>query len=357
VWSAEVHQGADALDRLAGAWRQLHAECADANPFQSWEWQRTWYSHFGGATLLVITAHIGSELVAIFPMIRNSGMWSVLRPTGIGPSDYLQPLVRKELADKAGLILRRTVMEQNADLVDLQQLREGEQFTLRMGNVPDAIELAQATCLVLDLPDSYDAYLKSLSQSLRYDMRRLDTLLSGGTARIEMHAADTLDSGLDILFALHSARWRRRGLPGALFGRRAAFHRNWARLAAQRGWLWLTTLWLDGEPAGALYVMRTGDTAYYYQSGLAVRNGGPSPGTLLLAHTIRRAIDAGVKHLDFLRGDEPYKRRFKPQHELKNLRLLIPGSGPQAQAALAWNAWGHGLEQRIRGRLEGAHRG
>jgi CelD/BcsL family acetyltransferase involved in cellulose biosynthesis len=124
-----------------------------------------------------------------------------------------------------------------------------------------------------------------------------------------------------------------------------------------KGWLNLTTLWLDGEAAGALYVMHIGKTAYYYQSGVAIRKGGPSPGTLLLAHAIRRAIDSGAARFDFLRGDEPYKRRFKPQHELQNLRLLIPAPGRLAQAALAWNRWGAGVEARVRQRLERHARG
>ena len=74
---------------------------------------------------------------------------------------------------------------------------------------------------------------------------------------------------------------------------------------------------------------------------------------MLIADAIRRAIDTGLTRFDFLRGDEPYKRRWKPQHELRNLRFVIPRHGPASRAAASWNIFGAGIEQRIRARLEG----
>ena len=72
-----------------------------------------------------------------------------------------------------------------------------------------------------------------------------------------------------------------------------------------------------------------------------------------MAHTIRRAIDEGKTSFDFLRGDEPYKRRWKPQHVLKNYRLITPAKGLMGQLGSAWNGVGGRVETRIRARLEG----
>ena len=68
-------------------------------------------------------------------------------------------------------------------------------------------------------------------------------------------------------------------------------------------------------------------TTYYYQAGFDPNNGSISPGTFLVAHTIRKAIEEGSKHFDFMRGDEPYKRRWKPQHVHRNLRLIASANG------------------------------
>lgn len=348
----ELHEGSEGLTRLQLPWQQLIVKVDNATPFQTFEWQAAWLRTLGRGTPRIVCAYEGSDMVGLYPLVQQRTLWSTLRPMGIGPSDYLQPLARSGYEERVAEAIHYVLSKQKVDLIDLQQLREDQPLAKLMAQDERATRIEQATCLVLDLPDSYDTFLKSLGQSLRYDMRRLDKLLADCSARIEEHGADSVQRGLDILFLLHSARWRRRGLPGALFGKRAAFHRAWAEAAVGQGWLKLTTLQLDGVVVGALYVIHLGRTAYYYQSGVAVRKGGPSPGTLLLAHALRRAIDSGISRFDFLRGDEPYKRRFKPQHEVKNQRFLIAGRGLKGRMASGWNEWAAGIESRIRARLE-----
>jgi CelD/BcsL family acetyltransferase involved in cellulose biosynthesis len=296
----------------------------------------------------------GDDLVGLMPMVRCFGPWRTMRPMGVGPSDYLHPLVRdgyesavaEELAGQFASL-------KDIDLVDLQQVRETRALAGRMrGTVID-----QATCLLLDLPDTYEAYLQSLGKSLRYDVRKLDkTLFSSGQAVIEPVRADETDRGLEVLFEQHMRRWKaRQGIlgVGAFVGPAAGFHREWAPLAAKNGWLWLSVLKYEGEPIGAIYAMAMGDTVYYYQAGFDPEKGSVSPGTLLVASTIRRSIEEGKGHFDFMRGDEPYKRRWKPQHILRNLRFLAPADGLLGRLGSQWNLSGSRVESRVRNRLEG----
>jgi CelD/BcsL family acetyltransferase involved in cellulose biosynthesis len=206
----------------------------------------------------------------------------------------------------------------------------------------------------LDLPKTYDEYLSTLGKSLRYDVRKLDkTLFVTGRASIEQVPSEKIDEGMDILFEQHKLRWRKRGLPGAFFGKGIRFHKEWAPHAARNGWLWLSVLRLDEEPIGAIYAMKLGRTAFYYQAGFDPSKGSVSPGTLLVAHTIRRAIEEGAEHFDFMRGDEPYKRRWKPQHAHHNLRLIAPANGMLGNLGSSWNQVGSSIEGRVRARLEG----
>jgi CelD/BcsL family acetyltransferase involved in cellulose biosynthesis len=110
---------------------------------------------------------------------------------------------------------------------------------------------------------------------------------------------------------------------------------------------------LDGEPIGAIYAMALGETTYYYQAGFDPAKGSVSPGTLLVAHTIRHAIEEGAAHFDFMRGDEPYKRRWKPNHVYRNLRLIAPVNEILGKIGSSWNQVGSRVEGRIRARLEG----
>jgi CelD/BcsL family acetyltransferase involved in cellulose biosynthesis len=202
---------------------------------------------------------------------------------------------------------------------------------------------------VLDLPPTFDAYLAALGKSLRYDVKRFDKL--GVTLRIATEAS--LDADLQTFFDLHQARWKGRGLPGAFVGSRVKqLHRMWGRAALPLGRLWLATLEHEGRAVGSIYIMRTGQACFFYQAGMDPEAKALSPGTLLVSQMIRLAIEEGHAVFDFMRGDEPYKRRWKPQHEVRNMRLLM-GSGLRGTVGERWNRTGHDIEMKVRKRLEG----
>lgn len=348
----EAHTGANVLQDLQGAWRQLVAEVPTATPFQSWEWHSTWYEFFGRSkTPYIVTAKEGGDLVGLYPLARKAGAWSVLRSSGSGPSDYLQPLIRPgfDLQVEAGFAEHLT-SQTRASLIDLHQLRDDFSGL----SMPDEIALEQGTCLVLDLPATFDEYLSTLSKSLRYDVRKLDkSMFKEGRARIEKVDESNLGQGLDILFEQHKKRWRKRGLPGAFLGKTQGFHHAWGKAAIEQGWLELGILILDGQPIGAIYGMSMKDTVFFYQAGFDPDFKSVSPGTLLVASLIKQSIEEGRKHFDFLRGDEPYKRRWKPQREHKNFRKIASVGGPSGRIGVKWNVLGSRVEAKVRARLEG----
>lgn len=337
------------MDELRSEWQDLADDAISATPFQTWEWQSSWLRHFRRAKRpLIIAVREGRDLVGLMPLTRSSGPWRTVRAMGSGASDYLHPLARvgyeEAVAEEVSGVLRDMA---GVDLVDLHQVREDRAFS---SHGPAAKRLTQATCLVLDLPPTFEQYLASLGKSLRYDVRKLSKLED---VTVEPVEASEVGRGLDILFDQHRMRWRKRGLPGAFLGRAQGFHREWAGQAIERGWLWLSILRRRGEPIGAIYAMRKDETCYFYQAGFDPAHAAISPGTLLVAATIKRAIEEGVKQFDFLRGDEPYKRRWKPQRELKNYRLIQPRNVHLGSLGAGWNEAGSRVEARLRARLEG----
>ncbi|MGV3614536.1 MAG: GNAT family N-acetyltransferase [Fimbriimonas sp.] len=347
-----VLNGAEAFEALRAPWEALVRESASATPFQTFAWQSTWWRHYGGLReARFFTVHEGDDLVGLMPLVRTRGPWRTVRPMGVGPSDYLHPLTRPEHEERVSKLLIDTLqVSRDVDLIDLHQVRE----TRGLAAVAPGTRVVQATCLVLDLPDTYDAYLGMLGKSLRYDVRKLDkSLFKEGRAKIRMATAEDVHASLDVLFDLHRKRWKERHLPGAFLGKGMAFHHEWAERAVREGWLRLGVLELDGTPIGAIYAMAVGDTAYFYQAGFDPAQGAVSPGTLLVADAIRRSIEEGRRHFDFMRGDEGYKRRWKPQRELRNLRFVLPAGGLLGRMGSRWNLAGFRLETRIRARLEG----
>jgi len=339
--------------RLREDWTHLVQIASAATPFQTPEWQETWAKHYLGAKKLrAIEIREGEDLVGLYPLVRTRGPWRALRPAGIGPSDYLHPLVADEVTKSVVPLIREALLDQkDADLVDLHQLRSDK--PLADCTPEGGVTIPQATCLTLDLPGTYDGYLGMLGKSLRYDVRKLDkTLFTTGKAHIQYATAEDVSQGMDVLFDQHKRRWRKRWQPGAFTAKGQRFHHEWASLAIKKGWLRLGVLHYKSKPIGAIYAMALGNTTYFYQAGMDPEFSSVSPGTLLVANTIRQSIEEGRLRFDFMRGDEGYKRRWKPQHALENRRLLVPTRGGVGRLGAKWNLKASEIEAKVRAKLE-----
>jgi CelD/BcsL family acetyltransferase involved in cellulose biosynthesis len=138
-----------------------------------------------------------------------------------------------------------------------------------------------------------------------------------------------LDRDLDTLFRLHAARW---STAPTNFLADAAFHRAFAPVAVEQGWLRLWFLDVDGEAVAALYGFRFAGTESYYQAGRSPGWNDYRVGFVLLAHAIRQAAEDGVREYRLLRGGEDYKLRFATADP--GLETVALGRGPVAGVAL-----------------------
>jgi CelD/BcsL family acetyltransferase involved in cellulose biosynthesis len=341
-----------ALTDLREEWQGLFADSVTATPFQSWEWVSTWAEFFLGSRRPQIYAVRDEQgtLVGLYPGYRATAPMKVLRPMGLGMSDYLHPLVRTGYETSAGDALLDFITASDLDVADFCQIRE----TLPMAKWGS--ELVEAQCLVVDLPETWEAYTKDLGKNLRYKLSKLRRqVLEEGHATVEWIEPDTVEEFLGVLFNVHGQRWRKRGLPGVFMGpRKQAFHRAYLARATQVGDAWLSMLRQDGQGVAVIYCMRAGSTIFYYQAGFDPAYSNLSPGTLLLSETIRRAISKDCQHFDLMRGDEGYKRNFKPQNCYRNLRVIVPG-GAGIKAGLSVRAIEGQtvLGAKIRSRFEG----
>lgn len=81
----------------------------------------------------------------------------------------------------------------------------------------------------------------------------------------------------------------------------------------------------DGRPAAAWYGLRFAGVESFYQSGRNPADERGSVGFVLLAHTIREAINDGCSEYRFLRGSEAYKSRFTIADDGLQT-VVVPGS-------------------------------
>lgn len=354
--TARIRKDRDFEARLASEWDALVEASPAATPFQTRAWVGAWWQAFGRTKepCVVELRDRSDRLIGLAPYYRTRFPWRALRPMGTGVSDYLDPLCRPGFEEETIACFVRAVADlDDIDLVDLHQWREAWANRLASTGV-EARRIPDEACYVLDLPPTWEDYVAGLSKSLRYEARRLDKApYATGEAEVRtLCEPDEVREGLEALFDLHAKRWRRRGLPGVFaLPRVRRFHHEYARAALAAGQLRLSSIRSGGEIIGVIYAMAVGDQVFFYQSGFDPEAKALSPGTVLVAHTIREAIRSGASRFDFLRGDEPYKLRWQPQHRSVNSRLMLPLRRPLGQAGATVNRWRVRVEARIRTRI------
>jgi CelD/BcsL family acetyltransferase involved in cellulose biosynthesis len=351
----EIDNVAD-WERHAEDWRRVAEASPRATVFQTWEWLRTWWEHFGaGKRLWVLAFRDPDGTAAGFAPLYLPPRPSPLRTArflGTGVSDYgdILALPGRE-ADVCAALWEFLAGRRAAwDWLDLQQVRpgaalDGDEGGDGGGRAPQCglVRVRRwpgETCPHLPLPATWDEMRRRLGKKLRSNLGYYERTLNKLYA-VEMRPAtpETLDSDMSAFFDLHQRRWNTRWLPGAFAPRRVqGFHRAAAAALFSRGSLRLHLMLLDGEPQAALYCFQFGGRCAYYAGGFEPSLARLSVGTVLTGHAIRYAItDDAADDFDFLRGDEAYKYRWGAQ-DRRNRRVSVtrPGLRPALVASAGW---------------------
>jgi CelD/BcsL family acetyltransferase involved in cellulose biosynthesis len=321
------------LEAAAGDWEAL-AERAD-NIFATREWLSIWWDHFGGGDLLLLgSRRPDGRLAAIVPLYRSRlGPARVLRFLGHGPSDELGPVCDPVDGPAVAQALQNALRDGSLGgwdaLLAEQLLREKGWSDLLGGTVARE----ESSPVLRARGQSFEEVLASRSRNFRQQVRRRERKLlreHGLRYRLADDPA-RLDVDLTALFELHAARWAETGST-AFSPDRQAFHREFARLALERGWLRFWLAEVDGAPIAALYGFRFADSELYYQSGRDPAWDPYAVGFVLLAHSVKAALEEGASEYRLLRGGEPYKQRFADYDP--GLTTLVLARGPGARTAV-----------------------
>ncbi|MEA2454384.1 MAG: hypothetical protein QOI45_646 [Thermoleophilaceae bacterium] len=321
-----------ALEDVGADWGPL-AE-ASGSIFATPEWLMLWYRHFGaGQEMRAYTVRQDGRLVALLPLVLwRSRPPRVLRFIGHGPSDVMGPICAPADRALAAEALEQVLAEGGWDVLLAERLPTSE---LLAGGLRGR-ELQREPSPVLPINGmSWDDFLASKSSNFRQQARRRERKLAK-EHELSFRLSDDperLDADLEVLFELHEERWSTEGSGALQEDRRAAFHRDFARVALERGWLRLWLLELGGKPAAAWYGLRFAGRELYYQAGRDPELERAAVGFVLLAHTVREAMNDGMREYDFLRGGEGYKDRFTDDDTV--VETWAAGRGPLGRATVA----------------------
>jgi len=220
------------------------------------------------------------------------------------------------------------------DVVDLRRLRCGDAAADELAAAFGRREMAagwtlnverEDVCPVVTLPEGadFDGYLASLGKKDRHEIRRkVRRAEAAGEVRLE-DSKDPL-ADLEAFVELHQKRFGAEGLFPATEGGAASrlFFRRLFELLSPDGTIRLTFVTVGGRRIAAGIYFETADSYLYFNAGVDPDARDLSPGVVLTARLIERAIAAGKRRLDFLRGHEPYKYEWGARDEPIQ-RLLV----------------------------------
>jgi CelD/BcsL family acetyltransferase involved in cellulose biosynthesis len=328
------------LESFRQAWEGLWQGCEEATPFQSPAWLIPWWRHLGQGKLHCLTFWRGGELCGLAPFYiytrPHDGVRQLLL-LGSGNSDYLDILIRPGHEPRVLRLLAAWLdsSREHWDVAEFFQLRSSSpllRFQLS-GLAPSLLSevTTHESCPVLTLPaapqDDWAFFQQPCFAKLDYYWRRANRT---GCLKIEAVNMESLDEALDPLIAFEDARWAERGVSSVLSEPAIQrFHRGACYNLCAAGLLRFYVLRLDGRIISAFYGFHHRERAFYYLAGFDAEFSKLSPGKLILAHAVERAVRERMLAFDFLRGQETYKYEWGAQ-DTSTCRLAIRAETKEA---------------------------
>jgi len=338
----EVHTDPQAFADLGAEWQDLLPRSFSDTLFQQPAWQEAWWRVFGveGMLRLIAVRDGSGRLAGVAPLFLGQVAANAAEPLptlsferpisqpgatvhsallfvgGTEVSDYLDMVVDRTQGPAVYQALWETVLEAipGWEWIDLHCLPDGSPTLTMLGNLAKAkgftVTVGQEdVCPFIALPDSWEAYLSRLGRKERHELRRKmrRAELSGQVELTTVSDEAGLESSLATFIALHEASTPDKA-DFMRDPRMREFFRLVAHAALANGWLDLSFLAVDGEPAASMFCFRYHDAVLVYNSGFDPRAwAGLSPGIVLLGLRIQQAIEEGRREFDFLQGNERYK--------------------------------------------------
>ena len=164
----EAIRAQNGVARLRDEWRGLQAQCPNATPFQTWEWNQAWMTHFGARKrlLLLLFRSEDGNLLGLAPLYVSFHLGTPLRRLawmGTGTSDYMDVLALPEHAEAVANRLRDFLNNElrGWDMADFQQLRSDSALLKKSEVKSQKSETAESTlpmepCPYLALPATWE---------------------------------------------------------------------------------------------------------------------------------------------------------------------------------------------------------
>jgi hypothetical protein len=304
------------LNGWAAQWDQV----VDISPLPSPFLRSWWLTATGGPGRHFLLVVDGAHLLGGLALETRQPMLSV-RMMGEGPltPDHLDLLAAPGHEPAVVSLLREWLSRSGQRLLDLKGVRAGSRLA---DALPGRVRReTMGVAPFMSLPDSAEAYRAMLPRQFRRNLRVSAQRLAAQGATHQAIRGRGVRERLETLRELHTARWGSgsRFLP--VFDRFAAGFTGGC--AADE--VVVHELGNEDVVVATVAAFEVAGRVSLYQSGRLTDRRWRGAMTVLLAAIIDDACTRGLKEMDFLRGDEPYKARFTQNH--REISRLIAGQG------------------------------
>lgn len=296
------------IEPIDEPWRQLAAE-VHAAPFLWPGWTAAWLDAFGADGFSVCTVWRDAQLVGVLPTLVGERV--IASPTN-DQTPVFGPLAIDEAAAAALVagVLGRRPYRLNLGYMDPDDILTA--FCIAALHHGGYRQLPQQTLHApfTNLSSDWDTFSARFSKNRRKALRRTERRLrEQGELRVEVcDGGSDLDDRLSEGFRVEASGWK--GEQGTAIAARPAhrdFYTQVARWAADHKWLQLVFLRLDDRPIAFEYVLRHNDVMYDLKGGYDEKYRAWGPGILLMMKMVQTAFDDGVRSIEWLGTDDPYK--------------------------------------------------
>lgn len=331
----EVYTEAEGFTILAREWNELLKRSVSDTVFLTWEWQTTWWSYLGQGDLFLIAVRDDEgRLIGLAPLYRMESEKGERRLAVVGcveVADYLDIIAARGHEETVYAAVLDSLEGEKAPAWDVAIMcnipGDSPTFSLMKTMAEErGYETwlgVQDVCPVISLPATWDGYLASLDKKQRHEIRRKARRIEG-QAQVHWYIVGEehdLAAEVEALIDLHQKSSADKD--DFMDEQMKDFFRAICRIMAQRGWLQLSFIEINGHKAASILSFDYGNDILVYNSGYDPESYAHlSPGIVLLAYCIEHAINLGRAHFDFLRGDEVYKYRFGAR-ETRIYRLIL----------------------------------
>ena len=330
----ECLSGLHGLDALAPYWDDVVERAGLRHPFVSYEWLRPWCeTQADPGTLRFYVVCAGETIAGIAPVVEERGTAGRLVRRGLsGPHTPTLDFLVADRHEETWRLLWKAVAPRRSQQLQLQDLAEDGptlaalEAQAREAGLPVGREPTLDSPYVL-LNGTWETYQRSLSRqqtdALRKRMRRLSGI---GEVRLHtVHERSEVPAAIERALWLEGAAWKRdAGTAISCDPSLVRFYTEIALRAADRGWLRLQFLTVNGDAIAFTLCLEYDRRMYSLKTGYDPAHAANSPGQLVFQLAIRDAFERGLDTFELLGASSEWKRYWTSRHRQHHRLTVLP---------------------------------